>query len=104
MITGRFNKLNKCESTGSFISSCRTLANITALNIVSGGRGGPAGATRFSREHTTLPSRRRRRHELWPGSTSDTPFTDHSGEPLPVCPLHLPPHCKHVVNARQLTR
>lgn len=42
------------------------------------------------------------RNELWPLSTSDTPFTDHSGEPLPAWPLHLPQHCKHDVNVSSI--
>lgn len=90
-----------CESTGLDIWPCRTLAaHITTLNIASG----PGSAQRETPVPAGNPVNTRRPDGMsyGPRSTPDTPFTDHSGEPLPARPLHLPLHCKHIVCVRQL--
>lgn len=73
---------------------------ITRLNIATG----PGSTQRETLVPAGRPVNTRRPDGMsyGPRSTPDTPFTDHSGEPLPAWPLHLPPHCKYIVNACQL--
>lgn len=76
------------------------LEHITRLNIATG----PGSTQRETLVPAGKPVNTRRPDGMsyGPRSTPDTPFTDHSGEPLPAWPLHLPPHCKYIVNACQL--
>lgn len=56
--------------------------------LLSGSRAAAAGRAWFTRG-TIGVGRRPDAMSYGPRSTLDTPFTDHSGEPVPAWPLHL---------------